>query len=419
MLRTADGTAAGETAAAPGRVRLAHVDDAKALAEVGAVFEDDHPGLRLSTLAVDGETALRSEHGGMRVFWIYRGRGEVFLPAGYRTQEGDGGPLPEAYRPDRLDPEFAETLGVLRDGLSSVSPPAEVPLRAILKRWRVAGTLRVPSSGANDAFIGDFAGDLWKLEQTPRPWSQEPKVEAAIASLFGVYRRQGYSTKEVDSWEPLIEGDQAIACADEEVRVRGRFRCLTLENIDRTTSHVSAVRRLRYLVDTAGGCNPDFDPFRRLPLTWYANYPGESDDGPNWVNSHVVNIPKETSPSHFHPPRPLAGGLPQSEMYLVLDPATYRLNTWGRKASLVVFPDLRDLARHEQYDLAPGLFVYIPPGTGHRGLDAFVNVLTVPGFKPNNEFYIDRDIRDRGQGKSPYNENLLDAKNYARIEDLL
>jgi len=189
--------------------------------------------------------------------------------------------------------------------------------------------------------------------------------------------------------------------------------------VKRTTSHVSTVRRLRYLVDSAGGCNPDFDPFRRLPLTWYANYPGESGDGLNWVNSHVVNIPKETSPSHFHPRKPLVGGLPQAEMYLVLDPQTYKLNTWGRKASIVLFPDLGDLRRFEQHALEPGLFVYIPPGTGHRGLDVFVNVLTIPGFKPNNEFYIDRDIRDLAKGASPYNENLLGSKNYARLEDLL
>ena len=200
-----------------------------------------------------------------------------------------------------------------------------------------------------------------------------------------------------------------IACPGGEIRVGGRFVCLAMENLARPTSHVSAVRRLRFLADTAGGCNPDFDPFRRLPLTWAYNYPGESGDGLNWVNSHVVNIPKETSPSHFHPPTGIdgAGGIPQREMYLVLDPRTYQLNTWGRKASLVVFPDLRDLHRYEQHPLQPGMFIYIPPGTGHRGLDVLVNVLTIPGFKPHNELYVDREIRDTTGGASPYNENLL------------
>lgn len=405
---------AGKT---PGGIRFVHVEDRRRFAETRAMFEAEHPGIRLSLVEVDGPADLRAERGGMRVFWIYQGQGEVFLPKGYRTQEGDGQALPELYRPDPLDPAFAETLATLAKGLASVTPGAETPVRAILKRWK------------QQAFVGDFAGDLWKLEQAPRPWSQDPKVDAAIGSLFRVYRQQGHSTKQVDSWEALMEGDQVIACAPvcdgsnnrpaAAVRVRGRFRCLAMENVGRTTSHVSTVRRLRYLVDSAGGCNPDFDPFRRLPLTWYANDPGESGDGLNWVNSHVVNIPKETSPSHFHPRKPLVGGLPQAEMYLVLDPKTYKLNTWGRTASIILFPDLRDLGRYQQHALEPGWFVYIPPGTGHRGLDVFVNVLTIPGFKPNNEFYIDRDIRDRAGGAAPYNENLLGSKNYGRLEDLL
>ena len=139
------------------------------------------------------------------------------------------------------------------------------------------------------------------------------------------------------------------------------------------------------------------------------------------MNSHVVNIPKETSPAHFHPPKAIGhtGGMPQTEMYLVLPPQAYQLNTWGRAASLMVFPDLRNLCHHEQHALEPGMFIYMPPGTGHRGLDVFVNVLTFPGFKPHNEYYIDRDIRDTTGGAVPYNENLLESKNYARIEDLL
>jgi hypothetical protein len=394
-------------AAPPSQVRVVPVDDERQFAGVRALFERDHPGLQLTTLQVNGEQALRSEHGGMRVFWIYRGQGEVFLPRGYRTQEGDGKPLPEDYRPEKLGASFADTIAVLKEGLKSVAPPADVPVSAIVGRWK------------GEVFVGDFAGDLWKLEQIRRPWSRDSRVEAAIASLFRVYRDQGYCIKQVDSWEPILEGDQLIACAGEAVKVRGRFWCLAMEKRGRTTSHVSTVRRLRYLVDSAGGCNPDFAPFRRLPLTWYASYPGESGDGLNWVNSHVVNIPAETSPSHFHPRRPLVGGQAQSEMYLVLDPRTYKLNTVGRKASINLFPDLRDLGRCEQHVLEPGMFVYIPPGTGHRGLDVFVNVLTVPGFKPNNEFYIDRDIRDLGKGRAPFNEKLLNSKNYARIEDLL
>jgi hypothetical protein len=109
----------------------------------------------------------------------------------------------------------------------------------------------------------------------------------------------------------------------------------------------------------------------------------------------------------------------QQEMYLVLDPATYKLKTWGRTASLILYPDLHNLRCWQQHPLEPGMFVYISPGTGHRGLDVFVNVLTIPSFKPHNEYYIDRDIRDLAGGSSPYNANLLDSKNYRTIDDLL
>jgi predicted dehydrogenase len=390
-----------------GKRQVVQLDNRRQFAETKLALENDNPGIQLSLVDVDGERTLRAEQGGMRVFWLYRGQGEVFLPKGYRTQEGDGKPLPATYKSDKLDPAFAGVIRLLKTRLNTVSPGATVPVRAIVHRLR------------EDGFVGNFAGDLWTLEHAPRPWAADPQVEAALSSLFQMYREQGFSTKQIDSFEPLMEGDQVIACGQEEIRVRGRFCCLAMENVERTTSHESTVRRLRYLLDTAGGCNPDFDPYRRLPLTWYVNYPGESGDGLNWVNSHVVNIPKETSPTHFHPRKTVGGGLSQREMYLVLDPAAYKLNTWGRTASLILYPDLHDLRRYEQHRLEPGVFVYIPPGTGHRGLDAFVNVLTLPGFKPHNEYYIDRDIHDLSGGKSPCNENLLNAKNFQNIEDLL
>jgi hypothetical protein len=392
-----------------GQVWLARLDNASSFAPLRESFERDNPGLKLDLVSVSGQARLRSKQGGMRVFWIYCGEGEVFLPKGYRTQEGDGEVLPAAYQPEPMEAELPEKLNQLRWGLASLSSTAIVPARAILNRQR------------NNAFVGDISGDLWKLDHLPRPWSSEASIDDLLLSLYRGYRHIGHSIKQVDSFEPVMQGDQLIACGAEELCVRGTFRCLTMENIGRNNSHVSAARRLRYLADTAGGCNPDFDPFRRLPLTWFYNYPGESADGLNWVNSHVVNIPKETSPTHFHPVRGIGpeGGTAQREMYLVLDPTSYRLNTWGRQAELLVFPDLRNLRAYQRLVLEPGMFVYIPPGTGHRGLDVFVNVLTIPGFKPHNEYYIDRDIRDLTGAESPYNPNLLDSRNYALLEDMV
>jgi len=137
------------------------------------------------------------------------------------------------------------------------------------------------------------------------------------------------------------------------------------------------------------------------------------------VNSHVVNIAQETSPTHFHPRPAVGGGLPQNEMYLVLDPKTYHLKTYGRKASIVIYPDLHDLHRYEEHDLRPGSFVFIPPGMGHRGIDVFTDVITIPGFKPHNEYYIDWEIHEATQGKAPCNEDLFGIKNYETLTDLI
>ncbi len=201
-----------------GQVWVTRLDNAPDFARFREFFERDNAGLKLDVVEIDGDALLRSGHGGMRVFWIYRGEGQVFVPQGYRTQEGDGQSLPPEYRPDMIDRAFAEKLLELRQELASLSDAAVVPARAILARWQ------------GDAFLGDFAGDLWKLDHLPRPWSADASIDALLGSLFQDYRGHGYSTKQADSFEPIVPGDQLIAAADEGIRVRGRFRCLAMEN---------------------------------------------------------------------------------------------------------------------------------------------------------------------------------------------
>ena len=217
-----------------GQVWVTQLDDAPEFARFREFFECDNAGLKLNVVEVDGEALLRPADGGMRVFWIYRGEGQVFVPAGYRTQEGDGQRLPAEYRPDTIDGAFAEKLAQLRAELASLSDAALVPARAILGRWQGA------------AFLGDFAGDLWKLDHLPHPWSNDPTIDALLNALFQDYRRHGYSTKQAGSFEPVMPGDQLIVTrstgcpADIAIRARGRFRCLTMEYVARRTSHVSA-----------------------------------------------------------------------------------------------------------------------------------------------------------------------------------
>ena len=388
-------------------VSLCHMDNAPAFAAMRDELRAAHPDLDFDRFEVtDGEVELRAAHGGVRVFWVYRGEGEVYLPDGYRTNEGDGHRLPDSYTPEPVDPAFAALLAAIRAKADCVRAEARPAIDAVLARERDA------------AYIGDFANDLWKLEHAPRPWSSDSDIEQAIEALWDHCGRAGHSIKSGGSFEPIMEGDQFVVAGGETLRVRGAFACLTIEKPDARERNVPSAMRLRYLRDSSGGCNFDFDPFRRLPLTWRMTRPGERGDGTNFANSHVVNIAKETSPSHFHPAASPDGGKPQHELYLVLDPGAYGLSTHGRRARLFTWPDLRQLDRMTALNLVPGNFVHIPPGTGHRGIDVFVNVITVPGFKPQNEYYIDADLREYGAGV-PFNESLVGIKNYGGLNDLL
>jgi ribosomal protein L16 Arg81 hydroxylase len=80
---------------------------------------------------------------------------------------------------------------------------------------------------------------------------------------------------------------------------------------------------------------------------------------------------------------------------------------------------LNDLTRFIDVPLKPGDFTYIPPNTGHRGMNVFVIVITLPGFKPHNELYLDADIKDRANGQSPFNPKSLLKKNYKNLDEFL
>ncbi len=82
----------------------------------------------------------------------------------------------------------------------------------------------------------------------------------------------------------------------------------------------------------------------------------------------------------------------------------------GRVARLYTFPAIGDWSRYEVTDLTPGTIALIPAGTGHRGCDVFAHIITLPGFKPGNELYLDRAIRDGTAGTAPHNAALAAAE---------
>lgn len=383
-----------------GNIVVGHIDDPASLESVYETFEAMIPNFKMGAGVFNAdEDVLTSGYGGVRHIWIHEGQGSVELTAGYRTKEGDGEKLPEIYTTDNVDSDILDALCLLSANTNAVHSKIQYPVANIIERL------------SDRTLAGDLAGDIWLMVESgldDEYWSEKQDVREALLFLSEEYFRVGWSTKNVNSFEPIQPGDQITVTGDEEVRVKGRFRYWWIENSDGVLTHISTARRLRYLRDTAGGCNFAFDGFRRLPLTWYVNTETEDNpDGINTVNSHIVNIAAETSQTHYHPEISIGGGKSQSEMYFVLDPAVYSLNTYGRKSYLHAFPDINDLSTYKKVSLSSGSVVYIPPGTGHRGVDVFVNVITLPGFKPRNELYLDQKIKDTTAGKSPYNENVV------------
>jgi hypothetical protein len=384
----------------------------------------------------------------VRYGWLATGDAEAFLPAGYWTQEGDGRALPETYEPDVLDEAAGAQLDLLERALAVGGVDERVrPVIDGICRRRVA-----------ERFRGDIAGDVWTLLESglaPREWVAHPAARQALAWLVERFQQVGWSTKRTGSWEPVWCGDLLVATRDQPLHVRGRGLVWWIDDADAATHETARVRRLRFLRDTAGGCSPGFDEFRRLALTWrptaaqraavtteltYSSMPSHGYDRvtnglarpgtngarphgglaeaevdhPNRVNSHVLHIEAAQSRTHYHPVVPVGDGRPQSEFYFGLDPGAYRLHApAGATPRLFTFPRSGDWSRYDSWDVEPGVAVFIPPGTGHRGVDAFVNVVTIPGFKPGNEIYVDRLIAESGSG-APFNAAAARAQQVAQ-----
>jgi len=358
---------------------------------VQAAFAAHNPGFALSAQTLEGEWLLSTS--GVIYAWLERGSAAIWLERGYRTQEGDSAPLPAVYAPDPLAPQVREALTTLSRQRDAVAPTARAAVDGLLGRFD------------GRVYAGDPMGDFWRLREacgSTEHWATGPAGDA-LRYVLAQAGRLGWSTRQQSGWEPIACGDQLVATRDRPLRGRGDVRLWCIEDGEAATTHCSATRRLPYLRDTAGGCAPGFDAFRRLPLTWFTEAGAATGDGRNRLNSHVVNIAAEQSRTHYHPAQAVGGGKPQCELYFVLDPGALGLHTAGRRAMLHSFPDIDNWERFEATPLRPGDVVVIPPDTGHRGLDVLANVVTLPGFKPGNECYVDAIIARSAAGKAPFN----------------
>lgn len=373
---------------------VGQIAEPKSLAPLFEAVAALYPEMHMGTGVVDGEECeLGSAWGGVRYFWLESGEGSAWLPRGYRTKEGDGRALPpNLYAPDPLQRVTQQALAVLQESLDAVAPPIRPAASAILSRFD------------GRAFRGEIAGDLWQAYAAVpevEAWAPPGPAREALLHLLDVYRVIGWSTKREEGFEPFRAGDQLAVSGEALLRVRGRFRYWWLEDTAQRTTHVSTTRRLPFLKNVPGGCNSAPNAFRRLLLSWHVETGSPDEpDGINRVNAHMVYIAAGQSRPHYHPAEPVGGGLPQTELYLAPDPLYQGLETADRRPALQLFPDVDDPDHFTTVALAPGSTVLIPPGVGHRAIDALVNVVAVPGFKPRNE-------RDLEPTASAYQERAI------------
>jgi hypothetical protein len=100
-------------------ISIFDIENTERFQKFGQYLENEFSFLRVSKIEVQGETAWESE--GMKIFCLYHGNGEVFLPKGYRTQEGDGNPLPvDLYQPNTIDTKFASLLQSIQEKRSTL-----------------------------------------------------------------------------------------------------------------------------------------------------------------------------------------------------------------------------------------------------------------------------------------------------------
>ena len=142
------------------------------------------------------------------------------------------------------------------------------------------------------------------------------------------------------------------------------------------------------ITDTPGGCAEEADAYRRILLTWSAA------NGPylcQALNAHRVRM--HDSFSHYHP---LDVGF--EELYLVQHALPGARLHWSCQVDQIErSADLpRAAARGliKTLPLIAGQLVYLPRGSMHRAVGgALAQVITVPGFVPQQEIGLDHHLR--------------------------
>ena len=265
-------------------VIVGRVDDPPSWLAAVQSFREWNPGYTLGQGAV-GDTAealLTATPGAVRYCWLFDGRGEVWLPPATGPKKATVRgclqpivPIRWLLRPATPSPRSARRwprpMASSRRGCAS-------PFSAIMERWQ-----RQPA-----AFVGNVDGEVWRLlESGIAPEQMAGRDAGGRAALA---RRADGDARLVHQAGRLLGNGRRRRPADRARRCAApspRDRCATggSRTSLRQPGPQAAVRRLRYLKDTAGGCAPGFDAFRRLPLTWSADLGSDEPD----------NVPTDTT----------------------------------------------------------------------------------------------------------------------------
>ena len=189
----------------------------------------------------------------------------------------------------------------------------------------------------------------------------------------------------------LAVGDIVLLRSNESLTCTGDLGALSFSLPEPLPSSLPAFVRPDWdpaITDTPGGCAEEGDAYRRILLTWLP------EKGPyilHSLNAHRVRI--TDSFSHYHP---LEGGF--DEFYLVQEAGPGARLFTSEEVPLLEDPGAvtrADLAHLiDERALHAGDLVYLPRGTMHRGVGgAVVQVISVPGFKPNSEIGLDHRLR--------------------------
>jgi hypothetical protein len=149
---------------------------------------------------------------------------------------------------------------------------------------------------------------------------------------------------------------------------------------------------LRFCTNTKGGCNiPGAAPnprrdFRKMLFSGHDSVVRVPDGFVPRLELHVPLINATSSRPHWHPDQSLKDGLPQHEMYLMLDHAPYGLEVDHVPPKLRTYSNPLNAKEFDDWDMLPGQTYSIFTRTGHQLYGGLVVVAAFPArFDLDNE----------------------------------